>query len=857
MKKKILAVILTLPLFAIIYQSDSNTSGPSGGLTNAPSEGNCTSCHTGSLTTSGYRWSRIKLNANWTGNGYIPDSTYDIRITYKDTQRTKFGFQLVCLDVNTNRTQGTFTTTDSRTQTFTATVAGNSRGYIGHTSTGTTTTGTDSTTWNIKWRAPNSNVGNVRFYITLNSTDAGSGTSGDVVYAKTFTISPSTLLPTCDIKFNDTNQCTGSPITFNHNTTGSPTSYSWSFPSGSPPVSTATNPNVTYSTTGNYMAILRVKNNKGFSLPDTHRFTVKQGASLPVITPGGTRTVCRGDSLRLSATFFNNYTYAWTPVNKTGISIFAKDTGLYRVVGRAPNGCSRTSAAVRILIGEFANFSWIRNEPRDTYCVGEDIFVSMLNLNNADSFATSIDGLNKFSKIKDFNLKQSTTGNFSITGVAKSIANCASATKTYNYVVVNFAAAPTLTISNRTYTGFTVNWNSIAGAKGYQISRDTGKTWQTPSSGNLGLSHSVSGLSPGMSRTVWVRAENNTSCKYTATANVLGSTLPCPDLSYTVSGDTVVCPGNEPVITLKGLGTKNYRVLIDGVSKGKDTVLTIKNLTQFKNSVQITVVDSQAIGCATFNKTVNFNLVSFSVGIETNNKIQICKAQSSAATINYIPTSNADSIQLVKNGAVQGAYRANSPWNYSVQHQDSIHFNLKRNKCTSIAGGKKILMTGALDLGFSNSVNNYNYTFNPNETAGSHTWIIDTIVRKSTAPTVNLAAYKGKQINIKHIIEKDIYCKDSASTQFNINDLGLYKVMSSDIRVFPNPAKSELFLQFLNFVPKGTIQLTDAQGKIVRSVIADNKSLQRIELTGLNTGVYFIQLTGDSYSQAVRVVIQN
>ena len=49
-------------------------------------------------------------------------------------------------------------------------------------------------------------------------------------------------------------------------------------------------------------------------------------------------------------------------------------------------------------------------------------------------------------------------------------------------------------------------WNAVAGATGYQVSTNGGTTWVTPSSGPLGLTHTVTGLSLGTTVNLQVRA---------------------------------------------------------------------------------------------------------------------------------------------------------------------------------------------------------------------------------------------------------------------------------------------------------------------------------------------------------------
>jgi gliding motility-associated-like protein len=66
-------------------------------------------------------------------------------------------------------------------------------------------------------------------------------------------------------------------------------------------------------------------------------------------------------------------------------------------------------------------------------------------------------------------------------------------------------------------------WNAVAGTTGYQISIDNGVTWNTPSSGSLGLTHTITGLPLGTTVTLRVRALGG--CTPAVSAPVSGQTV--------------------------------------------------------------------------------------------------------------------------------------------------------------------------------------------------------------------------------------------------------------------------------------------------------------------------------------------
>lgn len=101
--------------------------------------------------------------------------------------------------------------------------------------------------------------------------------------------------------------------------------------------------------------------------------------------------------------------------------------------------------------------------------------------------------------------------------------------------VVNIKAPlPAPVVKKGVITAFTVQftWDAVAGATGYEISMDNGVTWVTPSTGNEGLSHTVTGLQLAQTVTIKVR--------------VLGSCMPAESapLSATTMVQEVFIPNS-------------------------------------------------------------------------------------------------------------------------------------------------------------------------------------------------------------------------------------------------------------------------------------------------------------------------
>ena len=71
-------------------------------------------------------------------------------------------------------------------------------------------------------------------------------------------------IPAAEFSASTTTVAQGSPVTFTDQSTGEPTSWSWSFPGGTPSSSTAQNPVVAYAAPGTYAVTLTATNDCGF-----------------------------------------------------------------------------------------------------------------------------------------------------------------------------------------------------------------------------------------------------------------------------------------------------------------------------------------------------------------------------------------------------------------------------------------------------------------------------------------------------------------------------------------------------------------------------------------------------------------
>lgn len=864
MRKTILKIFFLAATCGIVFFSRTNQSGPGAGYTNAPSESNCatSSCHNSSAlvtSSSNAKWGKIQLNNNFTGSGYIPDSSYTLKLKYVEIASggDKWGYQITCLDEATGSPAGTFSTPDSRSQSYSSTVGGKTRSYLGHTSSGVAST--DSTEWSIKWKAPNTNVGNVKFYVTLNVADANSGVSGDVIYAKTFSFGPSSLLPTCKIKIQDTLYCSGVALTFDGTYTNSPNKYEWTFLDigGTPITNNQATPKITYNTPGNYRAVLRVKNNKGLSNYDTLKFSVIQGATPPTLNVGSSVNICKGDSLLLQVkTPSNGHTYSWSPTGQTTQSIKTADSGIYFVTVKNSNKCVRTSGNVVVKVKPKPGINLLKSFSGDTVCAGNPFtLATFITTTPADSFSfVSKNG--PFSK-KDTIQRVLQSGSATYSAWAKNTFGCVSPEAKAVVVTKAPSAAPTVTTSNITFTSMRFNWTTLANATGYRISFDTGKTWLTPTNGDTGTYYDVTGLIGNTTLQGQVIALTTGQCSQSLAGIGVGTTQSCSPLNYTVQGpSSAVCRNGQATIVIKGLAGKKVGIRIDGNFRGTDTVQTVTVVGS--KDYQIGVIDSTAVVCGYTNKIVNIQEDSVRTPVSNLGKTANFCSNSNTVSLpmNATKHATADSVLFYANNAI-AATKNNGNFTYTVKNNDSVWVVGKNSRgCVSEPGAKTMVVINPIpNAAFTSSNVHFQYKYKASQSGGTHTWKLDTMTRSGDSSLFNLTPYVNKTVKIKHTITVN-GCSSSDSSSFTVPDFNSTKTLTAiAVKVYPNPANDVLNIVVKDLKGSATIQFYNSTGQLVQTNVV-KPGINTIKILALPAGVLHYTLTTSSSQTTGSIVIE-
>lgn len=835
--------IVGLSFIVVLSSAIMNASGPGGGYSGAPSESSCVNCHGGSLVTSGTVWNGVRLTGNFTGNGYIPDSTYDLMVSFKQTGKVKFGFQVTVLDGN-NAPVGTLTAVGARTSKVTAVFGSNTRQYIQHTNTGTSQVATDSTNWQFTWKAPSTNVGKVKFYVVaMAANNNSSQDAGDIIYSKTFEVGPSTLLPVADATSSTTLFCQNSNIQLTGSGTNSPTSYSWRLTGGTPATSTAQNPTVTYSTPGTKLAILTVKNNKGFSSPDTFSFTVLASPTAS-ITNGSAGSICKGDSILLIGNFNTGLTYLWLHNNATTRSLYVKDSATYRVRVSNAAGCSTLSGPYKLSWYGTPSISLSRSGSSDSVCNPTSVtFTASGNL--IDSLYWYKDGALSV-RNKSLTNVLNITKNTSVYAVAKSANACKSpASNTINMVTFNKAKLGSISFSKTTST-INLAWTKPSDISIVQYSLNKVNYQSATTDSTL----SLTGLNPSTTYDITLRTFQSGPCGVSDTT-ISVSTNACSNLSYTVDFFDRTCKGNQLTARIIDLFDDKFSLSFNGGAYGQDTIYQFTP-TQ-SDTLVISIIDSLSPTCPAIVEKRGY-IIDQPVDISTASTVKSVSSCVSSYTMKVVP--GYIFYDYYKNNVLVVTKTDSSHVFSGLQTGDKLSAVGRFNSCSKNYGPVTFTLNPkpVSTFTFSKAWKMYTFTASDNSNA-VYQWKAGSSVIGSTATfTKDMSAYDNSSVDVKLYSETAQGCKDSSIQSITVPKLSDINMIGAEqVKVYPNPFSHVLKIETAD--QAYAISVIDHLGRVLYS--DDFRLMTEINTAEWAAGVYHIILNDELGGKMQMTYIKN
>ncbi|AEA42628.1 M43 family zinc metalloprotease [Fluviicola taffensis] len=202
-----------------------------------------------------------------------------------------------------------------------------------------------------QWRSETINltpfVGNSSVWIAFRNL-AGYGNRLFVDNINVTGVSGAPTAPVASFSSTGTAICAGQSVTYTSTSTNNPTSYSWSFPGGTPSTSTSASQVVTYPTAGTYNVSLTATNLGGSNASNqTGYITVNPVPSAPTITAGGSTTFCQGNSVTLTSSAPSGNTWS---NSANGSSITVSSSGTYAVTTTVGSCVSPVSNSIFVTV---------------------------------------------------------------------------------------------------------------------------------------------------------------------------------------------------------------------------------------------------------------------------------------------------------------------------------------------------------------------------------------------------------------------------------------------------------------------------------------------------------------------------
>lgn len=192
---KKIAVLCIVIAFQFILSSSIilKLAGAHEGSTGAPGEKTCaqSGCHADATVSPGTLVNKLIFNGG--DSVYTPGATYPIKIQVSKAGIKRFGFQVTVLKSSDNSYAGSLVVTDAtRTQLQNGISPNPTRKYITHKSAGAAAVSSGLGEWTFNWKAPDTNIGAIKFYYATNATNMNNENTGDQVYLSSFEIKPKT-----------------------------------------------------------------------------------------------------------------------------------------------------------------------------------------------------------------------------------------------------------------------------------------------------------------------------------------------------------------------------------------------------------------------------------------------------------------------------------------------------------------------------------------------------------------------------------------------------------------------------------------------------------------------------------------
>ena len=254
---------------------------------------------------------------------------------------------------------------------------------------------------------------------------------------------------------------------------------------------------------------------------------------------------------------------------------------------------------------------------------------------------------------------------------------CRSDFEASNEIIVNEPlSTPILNCGASTLSSVSFQWSTVFDATAYEISIN-GSAFQSPSSGILSTSETITGLNPNDIVSAQVRALGPAPCGDVISTVVSCSAQPCDAISVSTSADTTLCEGESATLALGITGTNSFSIDYNGQNLGSQTSLNFTPTADTSITIEVSNLNQPTCPNVLASYAVIVNEVPMISLSKTPLSDTICE---NATAIYTASNSSFTNYQFFNNGLlVQNGQR--SFWSAQSSLNDSVYAFAENSGC--------------------------------------------------------------------------------------------------------------------------------------------------------------------------------
>lgn len=407
-----------------------------------------------------------------------------------------------------------------------------------------------------------------------------------------------------------TSVCVGQPVNFTDNTTGGPTGWAWTFPSGTP--ASASTQNVTgvvWNTAGTYTVSLTASNGSGNS---TATVVITVNPNPTVTVTSSQQVICTGGSTTLTAS--GAATYAWLPGPLSGSPVVVTPAAntTYTVTGTSAAGCTDTAqytVYVQACPGPTPAFTATPNP----VCAGEPVTFTDASTGGPTSWAWTFPGATPPSASTQnvSGVVWNTPGTYTVTLTATNTNGSNSTTQ-----VITVYPLPTVTASGNPLSICTGQQTTLTGGGASSYVWNPGP-----------VSGSPVNVTPAATTTYTVVGTDANGCTNSAQVTITVSPCLVPVVDF-LGSDTTICVGD--CINFTDLSTNNPTSWSWTFSGAVTATSNVQNPTNIcynsPGTFAVTLIATNGAGSGSLTKT-GYIIVNPPPAANAGADVTICSGQ--------------------------------------------------------------------------------------------------------------------------------------------------------------------------------------------------------------------------------------